>query len=243
MNMVTDLDLKKMDSGYEKIIDEVIQKFRKEAEDIVLEGYKKAQKIKEDANVETQNEVERILNKAKKIESGKKNKIISSLEIELRRKILLKKNEIIEDILKKSIEKLKDFTKNSPRYKYYLLHFIEQGVKTVYHSKKAQIENKRTEVVKFCIDMKLNQENIVNEDFGIIIYINEADKKYLTDNEINEFKKKYINNLEIKIDKNIIGGARIVTSDNSILFENTLRNRLEQRKTDIITKITDILWA
>ncbi|NHI90971.1 MAG: hypothetical protein EAX96_00625 [Candidatus Lokiarchaeota archaeon] len=241
--MTVNLELEKLDEGYKKIFNEVIQKFNKEAEDIILEGYKKAKKIKDDAKAEIENEVERILNKAKKIESGKKNKIISSLEIDLRRNTLLKKNEIIEDILNQVIERLKEFSKNNPRYKHYLLHFIEQAIDTVLKVKLAQIETKRTEVIKFCEAMNLNQENIVKEDFGILIYINENDKKYLTDKEINEYKNKYYKNIKIEIDNNIIGGARIVTSDNSILFENTLKNRLEQRKTDIIRKISDILWG
>ncbi len=243
MDMSLELKLEEKNKGYKKISEEIINKYNLEAESIVLDGYKKAEKIKNDANIEIEAEVQRILNKAEKIESGRKNKIISSVEIDIRRTILLKRNEIIENILEKVIEELKNFVNNSPEYKNYLLNYIEQGLITVANVKDTQIENKRTEAIKFCTDMKLNQENIIDEEFEINIFVNPRDKKNLSPKETEILKKKCHHNLKIIEDDNIIGGAKIITSDNTISFENTIRNRLEQRRTDIITKISDILWA
>ena len=239
---MSEMKLKFKNAGFEQIYMEVIQKINLEAEKIIESGLIKANKLKKEMEKEIDGEVEGILNKARKIAKSRKNKLISSNEIEIKRINLLKRNEFIQKSIDQAIKELKTFQLNNLDYKKYLLNFIKQGIETVYSFKKSQLENKMDEINKFLCEMKISSQ-IQTDEIDIIIQVNERDKQILTKNEIINLISNYKISIDFKINNDIIGGAIISTSDETVILNNTFMERLNSKKLSIIEKISDIFWV
>ena len=224
------------------IYNEILNIIKNEADSIIQEGNEKANSIKESMKKEYQEEIDEIIERGEEIATVRKNRIISSSEIEIRRINLTKKNEIIEDILQKGLEELIKFRKNDPNYKRYLLKFIRQGIDSVYPFKKSQLEGQMDEIYKFCTTMKLSTDSVDIEEVQLVIEVNDEDIKILTADELKKLRKKFKVKLTIEKNNSIIGGAIIRTSDNSVIYNNTFNERLERKKFSMIEKLTDIFW-
>jgi len=233
----------KADNGNKNVYAEVIQQIKKDTDKIRLESENKAGSLRKSMEEEIEEKIQNILKKAKKIAELRKNRIISTSEIEIRRINLSKKHEIIEAFIKQALNELKNYAQTKSKYKEYLLKFIKQGIESVYSFKSNQIESKMDEIFKFFCQMKINPENIDRDKVDIVIYINERDQKYLTTKELNKYVDRYHVKISIKIKNTILGGVIISTSDQSVLFNNTFTERLTRNKFDIIRRTSDIFWG
>lgn len=238
----TKTKISKADKNSQNLQDEILKIIKNEAELIIKEANEKANSIKNSMKKEYQEEIKEIIERGEDIATVRKNRIISSSEIEIRRINLTKKNEIIENALQRGLDELIKFRQNDPNYKRYLLKFIRQGIDSVYPFKKSQIEGQMDEIYKFCTTMKINTDSIDSEEVQIVIEINQEDEHILTEEELIKLTKKFNLKLSVEINNSIIGGAIIRTSDNSVIYNNTFNERLERKKFTIIEKITDIFW-
>ena len=230
------------EKGIQNVYDEIIQEINLEADEILKEGERKAEYLKNEIMAQINKEIEEITLKAKNIGELRKNKIISSSEIEAKRINLTKKNELIEKIFDMAIEKLKDFQRNNPKYREFLVKNIKQGIESVLSFKKSQVESKLDEIKKFVYEMKLST-NVGMEKIDIKILVNESDKAYLADTRLNYLMSEYKTNITIEIDNKIIGGAIISTLDGSVLLNNTFSERLNTKKLAIIDEISEMFWS
>ncbi|MHA1785714.1 MAG: V-type ATP synthase subunit E [Candidatus Helarchaeota archaeon] len=226
----------------ENVYDEIIQEIKKETDKIISEGKKKARFLRRQMEEETEKEVKIILDKAKKVAELRRKKILSMNEIEIKRINLTKKNQIIEDVLQKALDKLKEFAETNPNYKNYLIKYCKQGIERVYSFKLSQIENQYDEITKFIYKMKISCIEIDKENIEIFLHVNERDKKFITEDVLKSLMETYKVKISLKFNNKIIGGVIISTSDESVLMNNTFQERLKINRFDIIQKIADIFW-
>jgi len=78
----------------------------------------------------------------------------------------------------------------------------------------------------------------------LVIHVNRADKIWLAKKNLLTLSHKLDVDLRLAGEtENFIGGCKIQTADEKIVYDNTLENRLEQLKTAIRSEVAKILFA
>jgi len=186
-------------------------------------------------------EKDMIIEKAKKIAKNRVNKEKALIELEVNRKNLLKKYEFVQKVLEISLLEMKNFSKSSPIYHDYLLHFIKKGVESIYRLKIIKVKNEIENINKFYSQMHLHMKKPVEEKIEICIIVNKKDEKFITKEFLNELSKDF--GIKIKLDNHIIGGAIIKVSDDSASYDNTFNGRLNYKRNELISKISETIWT
>ena len=223
---------------YNKMMEEIEIEITKELKETKL----KAEDIKASILKESKVEEKRIIEKAKKIARIRQNKAKSLVEMEVKRKNLTRRYELIQKILDMSLMEMENFAINNPNYSKYLIHYIRQGVDSVFHLKTLQIKNQIERIQKFYSDMRINPKECIDETLDIIIIINQRDEKFINDGFLKELMKKYGINFKLEFQDSILGGAIIKTSDNSTSYDSSFKGRLNNLRSELISKVSRKLW-
>jgi len=220
----------------------------------ILENYEsearfELEKIKSEANLlkssiinEGREKEDKLINDAKRLANLKKVAAKSAVKLEVKRKNLLNKYNLIENILDISVLEMKKFSECNPNYRVYLLNYIEQGIEKVYNRKSSQIDIKTEKIKKFYSEMLLDPCQIEYNPIEILIIINEKDRKFITNEYLERMMTKYDISLRIEFDNQIIGGVIVKTEDESIACDSTFIQRLKTKRPEIISWISNKIW-
>jgi len=201
-------------------VDEIISKIRedanREAEKIKDEAQIEANKILEDAKKEAEKRKNEILKKGEKEAEMIKNRIIAEAKLEVRKKMLMKREELIE----KAVKKLKEDLIKLPEkedYSTLLFKLIIEGIIAVGEEE---------------IILDLNKRDYETIDSKVIWAIESEMEKL--------FNKPVIVRKGNIVD--IIGGCIVKNKDGSKICNNSLEAVFERNLENIKGKIAEVLF-
>ncbi len=116
--------------GLFAITSEVLADVQKEAEAIILAAENEAKETLKTAKKQADQNYQDIINDEKTNAENEKRKITSVTEVEIRNNLLQTKEELVDSVFEKAVEKLEDFVKTE-EYRKYLLKIIEEVVKKI----------------------------------------------------------------------------------------------------------------
>jgi len=201
-------------------VDEIVSKIRedanKEAEEIINKAQLEAEKILEEAKREAERRKNEILKKGEKEAEMIKNKIIAEAKLEVRKKILMKKEELIE----KAIKKLKEDVMKLP-----------------------EKENYRDLLIKLIVDgaVAVDSEEVVvdlnKRDYEIL----DIKTRWEIEKEIEKLTNKLVIVRRGSI-VDIVGGAIVKDGSGSKICNNSLEAIFERNLGNIRAKIAEVLF-
>ena len=182
-------------SNLDNLIAEILQQAKKEANKILAKAKAENLEFTEKENKKIQREVDVIEQKSKEEAISLKERILSNANLKSRDMILQAKEELVDRVLEKALERLKNIDKNS------YLKFVENILKTLNISKNAEImltRKMKDELGEEIFGYKISND-VVETGCGIkdgnLIYNNEF-------SNLLEFNKE---DLEREILKKIFG--------------------------------------
>ena len=201
-------------------VDEIISKIRedanREAEKIKDEAQIEANKILEDAKKEAEKRKNEILKKGEKEAEMIKNRIIAEAKLEVRKKMLMKREELIE----KAVKKLKEDLIKLPEkedYSTLLFKLIIEGIIAVGEEE---------------IILDLNKRDYETIDSKVIWAI-ESEMEKLLNKPVIVRKGNIVD---------IIGGCIVKNKDGSKVCNNSLEAVFERNLENIKGKIAEVLF-
>ena len=120
-------------SNLDNLVAEILQQAKKEANRILTKAKAENLEFTEKENKKIQREVDVIEQKSKEEAISLKERILSNANLKSRDMILQAKEELVDRVLEKALERLKNIDKNS------YLKFVENILKTLNISKNAEI--------------------------------------------------------------------------------------------------------
>ena len=202
--------------GVEEIVSKILEDANKEAEEIIKKAQMEAEKILEEAKKEAERRKSEILKKGEKEAEMIKNRIISEAKLEVRKKMLRKKEELIEMAIKKLREELMKLPERE-NYRDLLIRLIVDGAIAVGSEKVAVDLNKRDYEI---LDIKTLWEI-------------EKEIERLT-------KRPVIVRRGTTVD--IVGGAIVRDIDGTKICDNSLEAIFERNLENIRAKIAQVLF-
>ncbi|MFP4006052.1 MAG: V-type ATP synthase subunit E [Candidatus Hadarchaeia archaeon] len=206
-----------MTDGLEGIIEEIKGQAEEERDSILEAAERKAEEIKSGSEKKAEQERNKIIEKGKRESETIKKRILASARKDSRQKKLETREEMIQEVIKRTKEKL-DALKEDGNYKEVLINLIESGGETVGGGK-----------LKVLISRK---------DDGILSKqdIEEISKK-ITEETGEETSIQITDELP-----NSKGGAIVEKKDGSVSCNNTFESRLERMENTLRTEIAEILF-
>jgi V/A-type H+-transporting ATPase subunit E len=205
----------------EKVMNLIIEDAKKEAENIIKEANKNAEQIIEDSKknaITKALEEEKILIKRAKEEAENiRNTILSEARIKSGWMIIDEKTKIINEVIEKTKEKLKEFTKSKEKYTEILSKLIINAGSTLGGGELEILLNKQD--LKLPLDIK-KLEKIVEEKTG----------------------KKTIFKI-IDEDLQTIGGVIVRTKDQKIIINYTFEGIIEAHRRYLQKEASKILFS
>jgi len=122
--------LLKIKDGLLAIANEVLEDVRKEAETLILDSEREAKETLARAKGEAEKAYTEIVDEAKQKAEVEKRKIASLAELEMKHRVLQKKEEMVEKVFEKALVKLKEYVQTA-EYNNYLLGLIQQSAERV----------------------------------------------------------------------------------------------------------------
>jgi len=202
--------------GAEEIVSKILEDAKREAEKITKEARLEAEKILEDAKKEAEKRKNDILKKGEKEAEMVKNRIIAEAKLEVRKKKLMKREELIE----MAVKKLKgDLIKLPEKEEYSTLLFklIIEGI----------IAIGEEEVV-----IDLNEKDYKTLDSKVMWAI-ESEMEKLLNKPVIVRKGNIVD---------IIGGCIVRNKDGSKICNNSLEAVFERILENIKGKIAELLF-
>ncbi len=154
-----------------RIISRIEEDYKKEIEKIINDAEEEASKIKGEYEERAKRIREEIIENARKEAEKEREKIISLAKLEARRIISETKNSIIEEVIKKSIERLRNIDKNT--YRNFLRKVLSDSLKLL-NSNRIEIKARESDmdiisdiVKEFGIEAKIS--NIEQEILGGVL--------------------------------------------------------------------------
>ena len=79
---------------------------------------------------------------------------------------------------------------------------------------------------------------------SLIVFVNSADKEWLLDGNLNNLSKKLRIELTVAQETiDCVGGCKVQTSNEKVLYDNTYENRMEQLKPHLRLEVAQILFG
>lgn len=204
----------------EKVMNVIIEDAKKEAENIINEANKNAEKIIEDSKIKAKNkaleEEKNIIEKAKEEADNIRNVILSEARAKASRMILDEKTKIIDEVIEKTKEKLKEFTKSKEKYVEILSKLIVDAGNTLGGGELEILLNKNDLKLPLKID---RLEKIIEEKTGKNTILKIIDENLQT-----------------------IGGAIIRTKDRKISINYTFEGIIDTHKRFLQKEVSKILF-
>lgn len=126
-----------------------------------------------------------------------------------------------------------------------LLQRKEQLVNAAFDKALRQLTafTKTEEYYSFLLDL-IEETAAQLDSKKILLYLNATDKKRLTQKDLKNLSKKLGIQLEIsESTEDCIGGCKLQTPDEKILYDNTIENRLQQLKPSLRVEIAKELFG
>jgi len=202
--------------GVEEIVQKIREDANKEAEEIINKAKMEAEKILEEAKKEAEKRRNEILKKGEKEAEMIKNRIIAEAKLEVRKKILMKKEELIEKAVKKLKEELIKVPERE-NYRDLLVKLIVDGVVAVGSE----------EVV-----VDLNKRDYETLDINSLWEI-EKEIERVTNRSVVVRKGGIVD---------IVGGAIVRDREGSKICNNSLEAIFERNLGNIRAKIAEVLF-
>ncbi|HIQ39294.1 MAG TPA: V-type ATP synthase subunit E [Methanothermococcus okinawensis] len=202
--------------GVDEIVSKILEDANKEAEKIKDEAQVEASKILEDARKEAEKRKNEILKKGEKEAEMVKNRIIAEAKLKVRKKMLIKREELIE----KAVKKLKEDLMKLPEKEEYntlLLKLIIEGIVAIGGE----------EVV-----IDLNKRDYETIDSKVMWTI-ESEMEKLLNKPVIVRKGDIVD---------IVGGCIVKTKDGSKICNNSLEAIFERNLENIKGKIAELLF-
>ena len=160
-------------SNLDKLVAEILQQAQKEANRMLTKAKTENSEFSEKENKKVQKEVEAINDKAEEEAQALKERVISNANLKSRDMILQAKEELVDDILERVLERLKNI--DAKKY----LKFVENILKNLNLSKNAEVivsKDMRLALGDKILDYKISDQTVESgcsiKD-GNLIYNNE----------------------------------------------------------------------
>ena len=160
-------------SNLDKLVAEILQQAQKEANRMLTKAKTENSEFSEKENKKVQKEVEAINDKAAEEAQALKERVISNANLKSRDMILQAKEELVEDVLERVLERLKNI--DTKKY----LKFVENILKNLNLSKNAELivtKDMRLALGDKILDYKISDQTVESgcsiKD-GNLIYNNE----------------------------------------------------------------------
>ena len=160
-------------SNLDNLVAEILQQAQKEANRMLTKAKTENSEFSEKENKKVQKEVEAIKDKAKEEAQALKERVISNANLKSRDMILQAKEELVDDILERVLERLKNI--DAKKY----LKFVENILKNLNLSKNAEVivsKDMRLALGDKILDYKISDQTVESgcsiKD-GNLIYNNE----------------------------------------------------------------------
>ena len=160
-------------SNLDKLVAEILQQAQKEANRMLTKAKTENSEFSEKENKKVQKEVEAINDKAPEEAQALKERVISNANLKSRDMILQAKEELVEDVLERVLERLKNI--DTKKY----LKFVENILKNLNLSKNAEVmvsKNMKLALGDKILDYKISDQTVESgcsiKD-GNLIYNNE----------------------------------------------------------------------
>ena len=160
-------------SNLDKLVAEILQQAQKEANRMLTKAKTENSEFSEKENKKVQKEVEVIKDKAEEEAKALKERVISNANLKSRDMILQAKEELVDDILERVLERLKNI--DAKKY----LKFVENILKNLNLSKNAKVivsKDMRLALGDKILDYKISDQTVESgcsiKD-GNLIYNNE----------------------------------------------------------------------
>jgi len=202
--------------GVEEIVSKILEDANKEAEEIKKKAQLEAEKILEEARKEAERRRNEILKKGEKEAEMIKNRIIAEAKLEVRKKMLRKKEELIERAIKKLEEELVELPEKE-NYRDLLVKLIVDGAVAVDSG----------EVV-----VDLNRRDYETLDINSLWEI-EKEIERVANRSVVVRKGSIVD---------IVGGAIVKDRDGLKICNNSLEAIFERNLENIRAKIAEVLF-
>jgi len=202
--------------GVEEIVSKILEDANKEAEEIKKKAQLEAEKILEEARKEAERRRNEILKKGEKEAEMIKNRIIAEAKLEVRKKMLRKKEELIERAIKKLEEELVELPEKE-NYRDLLVKLIVDGAVAVDSG----------EVV-----VDLNRRDYETLDINSLWEI-EKEIERVANRSVVVRKGSIVD---------IVGGAIVKDRESSKICNNSLEAIFERNLENIRAKIAEVLF-
>ena len=160
-------------SNLDNLVAEILQQAQKEANRILTKAKEENSEFSEKEHKKIQKEIEAINNKAQEEAQALKERVISNANLKSRDMILQAKEELVDDILYKVLERLKNIDVNG------YLKFVENILKNLKLSKNAEVivtKNMKLALGEKILDYRISDQTVESgcsiKD-GNLIYNNE----------------------------------------------------------------------
>ena len=180
-------------SNLDKLVAEILQQAQKEANRMLTKAKTENSEFSEKENKKIQKEVDAINDKAQEEAQALKERVISNANLKSRDMILQAKEELVEDVLERVLERLKNI--DTKKY----LKFVENILKNLNLSKNAEVmvsKNMKLALGDKILDYKISDQTVESgcsiKD-GNLIYNNEFSN--LIDFNREELEREILNKI------------------------------------------------
>ena len=202
-------------------VDEIVSKIRedanREAEEIKNNAKAEAEKILEEAKKEAEKRKNEILKKGEKDAEMIKNRIIAEAKLKVRKKMLIKREELIEKAVKKLREDLIKLPEREEYSNTLLIKLIVEGIMAIGEE----------EVI---IDLNKRDYEMLNSN---VMWAIESEMEKLLNKPVIVRKGNIVD---------IIGGCIVKNKDGSKVCNNSLEAVFERNLENIKGKIAELLF-
>lgn len=205
-------------SGLDKILERINEKAEKQREEILEEARQKAEDKKSEGREEAELEKEKIIQKGKQEADREKRRIIANAQAKVRRKELETREELIQEAFENARKELSKLKNDEEEYQDILEDLIKSGGITVGGGK---------------------LRALVSEDDEELL------SNKLVKNLEKEIKNETGKETSIKVEPELedsCGGVIVEKGDGSVRCDNTFEARLSRMKSEIRTKIAEVLF-
>jgi len=202
--------------GVDEIVSKILEDANKEAEKIKEDAQVEASKILDDARKEAEKRKNEILKKGEKEAEMVKNRIIAEAKLKVRKKMLIKREELIEKAIKKLREDLIKLPEKE-EYNTLLLKLIIEGIVAIGEE-------------EVFIDLNKRDYEIIDSK---IMWTIESEMGKLLNKPVIVRKGNIVD---------IVGGCIVKSKNGSKICDNSLEAVFERNLENIKEKIAELLF-
>ncbi len=193
-----------MEEKLDAIISKIKNEAKEEAEKIIKEAEEKAKEIIENGKKEAEILKNSMISKGRDQARAERQRIISSAKITAKRMVEEKKEDIINDVFKKAIEKIDSI--DAKVYKDSLMKIIKESIESIGDSEvRIRVRESDVDIAREIVD-KLNvKAEIVADLTSRGVVVESVDGRLIIDNRFEKIFERKMDELRIKVAKELFG--------------------------------------